>query len=211
MSQELGYMFFPGRRTSEPGFSSLKIVICKKPSGLHFDPKSVRLNVYSQATGVNSLTIHHGAGSVGQYRVVAGLVHIEDKIGKTVDAVCFGGNLTIDTNDPECTICTLSSPAPILGDYSEHSVACILAEETEILLAERRSAWDGKEDEYERRLGAVEPLMLYFACLVSLQEHIKKIHMLNEEESYRLLSVIRAELQQSAMTPGELESLEDIL
>lgn len=216
MINELGYTYSPRRRASEPGFSSLRIVICIKPSELHFDPKSISLIVYSMASGINSLTIHHGGGPLSQYQVVAGPVHIEDKIGKAVDAVCFGGDLTIDTSDPECTICTLSSPAPILGNYSEYSVACILAEETEILLAERRSAWEDKEDEYERRLGAVEPLRLYYACLVSLQEHFKKIHLLKDEEQYHVLSVIKAELQQRAMPAGEMEEgkverLEDIL
>jgi hypothetical protein len=216
MAQELGYTFSPGRRASELGFSSLKIVICIKPSHLHFDPKSVSLNVYSQASGTNSLTIQHGGGPESQYQVVAGPIHIEDKIGKVVAAVCFGGVLMIDASDPECTICTLSSPAPILGNFSEHSVARILAEETQILLAERQSAWEGKEDEYERRLGAIEPLALYYACLASLQEHLKKIHMLNEEESNRALAVIKAELQHRATTAGQTEDgraerLEDIL
>jgi hypothetical protein len=215
MTQELGYTFSPGRRTSEPGFSSLKIVICIKPSELHFDPKSVSLDVFSQANGVNRLTIHQGGAPGSQYQVMAGPVHIEDKIGKVVTAFCFGGDLTIDASDPECTICTLSSPAPILGNFSEHSVARILAEETQILLAERRSAWEGKEDEYERRLGSIEPLSLYFACLVSLQERLKKTHLVNDEEQSRVMAVIKAELQQRAtarqMEEGRAERLEDIL
>jgi hypothetical protein len=216
MAQELGYTFSPGRRASEPGFASLKIVICIKPSELHFDPKSVSLNVYTQASGINSLTIRHGGGPASQYQVVAGPVHIEDKICKVVSAVCFGGDLTIDVSDPECTICTLVSPAPILGNFSEHSVARILAEETQILLAERRSAWEGKENEFEQRLGALEPLAVYYACLVSLQEHLKKIQMLNEVESHRVLAVIKAELHHRAETAGQMEDgsaerLEDIL
>jgi len=38
----------------------------------------------------------------------------------------------------------------------------------EILFAERRAAWLGAEEQFERRLAQADPLALYYACLAAL-------------------------------------------
>ena len=60
MVKQLGYTFSPKRRPSEPGYSRLDILITPKPSGLHFDPKSVTLTIYSEKRGLDLLAIHYG-------------------------------------------------------------------------------------------------------------------------------------------------------
>ena len=217
MVKELGYNFYPARRPSEPGYSRLDILINPKPSELHFDPKSVTLTVYSEQRGLEILTIRYGWMLGARFKTAAGQVYIEDKKGKEVEAFTYGGELTIDSSDMAATRLTLISPAPILGNYSEDSVAAVIAEETQILLAERRSAWEGREDDYERQLGTIEPMALYYACLAALQDRMKPIHMGNDEGKYQVLGKIREEIRQSTRDSGlgadgmALMRIEDIL
>jgi hypothetical protein len=212
MVYELGYTFYPGRRPSEPGFSRLDIVLSAIPSEQHFDPRFVRLSVSSRLFGIETLRIRYGWKSSNHYQVLAGQIHIEDKIGKTVEVFTYGGDLDVDASDLKSTHLKITSPAPIMGDFREHSAARIIAEESEILLAERRSAWEGKEEEYEERLANTDPRLLYYTCLISLQERIKRIHMGNPDEIQHVLGVIEEELQQNeaAMRSGGGVALVDI-
>ena len=41
--KDLGYVFSPGRRPSEPGFSCLDLVLRDTPTEEHFDPMYLRL------------------------------------------------------------------------------------------------------------------------------------------------------------------------
>ncbi len=203
MVKELGYIFYPGRRPSEPGYSRLDILITAKPSGLHFDPKFVTLTVYSLHRGLELLKIHYGWRHGDQFRVAAGQIHIEDKTGKEIEAFTFGGDLSIDSNDPQVTRCTLVSEAPILGNYAEDSAACVISEETQILLAERHAAWEGREDEFEMRMGSAEPLALYYACLAALQDRLKHIHMGDDAGKYQVIGRINEEMHYFTRAAGQ--------
>lgn len=217
MVRELGYTFYPKRRPSEPGYSRLDILITPKPSELHFDPKSVTLTIYSERRGLDLLTIHYGWKLGDQFKVAAGQVHIEDKKGKEAEAFTYGGDLTINSSDPTATRCSLISAAPILGNYAEDFVVGVICEETQILLAERRAAWEGREDDFERRLGSADPLALYYACLASLQDRLKHIHMGDDFGKYQVIARINEEIRHYASAAGlqggkaALMSIDDIL
>jgi hypothetical protein len=115
------------------------------------------------------------------YRVCAGEIDIEDVRHEHVKAFTFGGELCIDS-DARRTVCQIISPAPLLEHARQTlSLEEHLIEEVIILFAERRAAQD--DDVFDRRLAATDPLQLYRACLVALDE--KFAHFPADNEVHR--------------------------
>lgn len=173
MDSELGYYFYPRRYPHSPGHPQLEVHIYATPTFRHFDPQHLHVPVTkSMSQGahgpIEQLVIPHPWSFANRYRVCPGALKILDRLGKSVDAFSYGGTLSIRGQD-DYTICSIESPAPILEIGEESAVATILAEESEILLAERRAAWS-KERDFEERLGEVDPLELYIASLDFLRK-----------------------------------------
>jgi hypothetical protein len=115
------------------------------------------------------------------YRVCTGEIDIEDVRGEHVKALIFGGELRIDS-DARRTVCQIISPAPLL-EHSRQTLSLEehLIEEVYLLFAQRRAAQD--DDVFDRRLAAADPLQLYHACLVALDE--KFAHFPADDEVHR--------------------------
>jgi hypothetical protein len=178
-SHELGYYFYPQNRAGRLGHPRLDILLRSTPSERHFDPEKVHLFILSPQNDIEALVIDHPWRSLKRYRLVPGRVIIEDRRGKAVEAFTYGGDLEINAND-ERTLCMLVSPAAILDLSADAGISRLpatglsagqlLAQETEILLAERRAAWARDPDQYETRLAGVDPAALYAACLSGSRE-----------------------------------------
>jgi hypothetical protein len=164
----LGYFFHSRSYPNAPGHPQLDIVLRPVPTHLHFDPEWVRLKVASAQGGTETLTVHHPWRGLGRrYRACAGQVTWGDRKNKTVEAFTFGGALRIDS-ETACTICRLTSSAPIIYMIRRFSIPTTLALEVQVLLAKRRAAWVNDPEAFEGRLVAAEPLVLYRACLETL-------------------------------------------
>jgi hypothetical protein len=108
-------------------------------------------------------------------------IDVEDARHEHVKAFTFGGTLHLDS-DARRTICQLVSPAPLLEHARElSSLEENLIEEVQILFAERRAVQD--DDAFDRRLAAADPLQLYRACLVALNE--KFAHFPSTDDAQR--------------------------
>jgi hypothetical protein len=166
-SDELGYYLHPAARAGELGYPRLDINIFAAPTHRHYDTRVLHLPV-AHFGSVRPMDIRHPWHSAN-YRVCAGRITLRDFVDKPVVFFSFGGNATVEAL-PDHTHCTITSDAPILHLIEEEDPATILGEEFEALLARRRGAWAGRQDEYESRLTKVEPSALYLACLNALHQ-----------------------------------------
>ena len=166
---DLGYIFSSSKYFKDFGHSRVDIMLCPTPTNKHFDPQRVYFMI-SNEDEIEHLVVTYKGHQLNKYRVVAGLVRIQDRKGKVVFAFTFGGELQIKKEEQE-KICTLLSPAPILQFVKPTTIR--FAEEVEILLAERFAEWESIPHEFETRLATVEPLALYAACLEYLIDKYK--------------------------------------
>ena len=110
-------------------------------------------------------------------RACAGPIDLIDRKGKHLECFSYGGELRIELKETSTRL-ILNSPAPILIRPA-HALVNMLAEESEILLAERRAATPDPEI-FEKHLASADPLALYRACLEALYE---QLHHLPTEEN----------------------------
>ncbi len=213
---DLGYVFYPREYPHAPGHPRLDITIRKAPTGRHFDPVAVHLLIRSRphipSGGVETISIHHPWPYESQFQACAGRIIIDDRFDKKVEAFTFGGNLSVLTQESE-TSCVLESPAPILELISTSSIAIALAEETEILLAERRAEWLPDIEAYEQRLTNVSPHDLYTTCLETLRQKHEHVQHLTEE-THQLIRFIEDEiraLKEQKLWPDRVAALTEIL
>ncbi len=198
-SGELGYNLLPPSREHEPGYSGAKIFLCEPPTQLHFDPKIVLLTVATPTNEIERLTIRH-PWHTNQYRLCAGSIHIEDAVRKEVELFTYGGDLIVDAG-PDCTTCEIHSPAPVLGNFSEHSIGRLLAEETEIILAQERVDFLEDENVFDRRLATLDPLDLYYASLSTLLDRFQHLNESYDGLSVRLVHTIKGEIDYLRTSP----------
>ena len=171
-NEQLGYCFHQPAGEHDVGHPQLDVVIRPAPTGEHFDPESFTC-LTSTASGSARLRVAHPWPQETTYRVCAGEIDIENARHTHVRAFTFGGTLHLDS-DAKRTICRLVSPAPLLKHARGlSSSGDDLIEEVQILFAERRAAQD--DDAFDRRLATAEPLQLYRACLVALNEKFARL------------------------------------
>jgi hypothetical protein len=167
VNEQLGYCFHPPTAEHNLGYPQLDVVIRPTPTGEHFDPESVTCPV-ATVNGSSRLHVVHPWTQDSAYRVCAGDIDIEDARGEHVKAFSFGGELRLDS-DARRTVCQIISSAPLLEHARQTlSLEEHLIEEIYILFAQRRAAQD--DDVFDRRLASTDPLQLYRACLVALDE-----------------------------------------
>lgn len=195
---EFGYHFFPKRYPHAPGYPRLDVDLIDVPTFRHYDPEYLDIPVArntsaGQTPRVEVLKIYHPWTLKGEYKVCAGPVVLTDRVGKEVEAFTFGGDLRIQLEE-NYTTCSHESPAPILEIKKGDDIPRILAEEMEIILAERRAAWIPNEEDYERRLVKADPLDLYIACLDFLREKYEKNSRKELPHTHHSLKFIHEEI-----------------
>ena len=191
---ELGYVLHPPRRESEPGYSQVDIRLAALASGQHFDPEEARLTVVFPPDGVSQLTIEHPWSNEKLYRTCPGHIYIADRLGKHLELFTFGGEAHILTDIQETQV-SLRSPAPILVPAGGRREVILLAEEVEVLLAQRRAARENEPEAFERNLANAPPLGLYLAMLLTLQEKYQHLHYGEDESVTRFKHLLRVEVE----------------
>lgn len=188
-----GYYLMPARRHSEPGAAGLEVFLAQNPSEEHFDTEEVLVQARDEHNGVVSLSIEHPWNGERELQLCAGPFDLIDRKGKHMEGFTYGGALHIEVGE-HGTKLTFNSPAPILV-RPFHPLANWLAEETEILLAQRRAKFPDDET-FAHHLAVAEPMTLYRACLEALEERLHSLpqddnelmwkfkHMVKEERHY---------------------------
>ncbi len=166
----LGYYFHPSDRSHSPGHPGFTVVIEATPTMEHFDPQYLQLPIRApseldQSDGVEMLKVHHPwPEDRGEFHVTPGSIIVSDRSWTKVEAFTFGGEMHVRTEEDR-TRCEVESPAPILWLFEENLIPMMLAENVEMILAERRAIWHRRQEGFEARLARVQPSALYMACL----------------------------------------------
>jgi hypothetical protein len=189
----LGYILYPARRPHEPGYPRLDVILRSTPTGQHFDPFRVHLDVVVSKQYVSRLTIEHPWDDLKDYQVCAGIVDLIDHRGKHLDAFTFGGALHIQNQD-EHTLLVLTSPAPILLP-GESRLDQLLVDEIKIILAERQALREVEPGLFEKLLIAVSPLELYHAILVAILARYQRLHSGDDELVFKLEHTLHVEIE----------------
>lgn len=166
---ELGYYLHPATQAGMPGYPRLDVNLFAAPTHRHYDPRILHLPV-AHFGSVRQMDIHHPWHPT-HYQVCAGRITLRDFVDKAVVFFSFGGDAIIEVT-PDHTHCAITSDAPILHLIEEEDPTTVLSEEFEALLARRRGAWAGRQDEFESRLTRATPLALYLACLRELHRRL---------------------------------------
>jgi hypothetical protein len=192
-NKDLGYILYPPRRPLEPGYPRLDVILRATPTGQHFDPIRVHLDVVVSQQDMTCLAIEPPWDGLNDYTVCAGIVDLIDKKGKHLDAFTFGGALHIQ-NEEEQTLLVLTSPAPILLP-AESRLDQLLVDEVKIVLAERQAIREVEPGLFEKLLIAAPPLELYHAIGVAVLERYHRLHSSEDELILKLQHTLRVEIE----------------
>lgn len=213
--QHLGYLYSPPCHQDHPCHRQLDIEINARPTFYHYDPEIVHFPVFSDFWGYEVLKVRYPWRRGKNYHVIPGVVIMKDRVYKTVEAFTFGGNLRIEI-EKDCTMCSLKSSAPILPLDIRPSVSTLLAEEVEILLAERREVWDegNPRTAFEDHLAEIDPFTLYMSCLDALQAKFSQFPSPDPENFLKFRHFLRTEtraLHEKRHWPIYLPSIDKLL
>ena len=198
---EIGYWFESFNVPHLPGHPKMQVVIFAQPTHQHYDPESIEVPIVKD----NRLTIrriHHLAPQSETVHVCAGTIIVRDRVNKEVEVFSLGGEMTV-ASQFDHTVCTYTSPAPIFDLLSDCSLDTLLAEEIEILLAQRRAAWACQPAKFDARLAQAEPQALFIACLKVLHKRYAHCNVSIDDPDYHLIHFLRSE---ACVGPGGLIS-----
>ena len=218
---ELGYRFHVTDQPHTIGYSSLGIVLNKKPTGHFFDPEQIALSVTPASVGrgpIEHLVVEYNWHGRSHYAVCAGRVVLTDRGDEIVKAFTFGGDLDIYPSS-DYIAATISSSSPILDLSSSNglpSLSLLLAAEVEVEMAARRAYWSSHDPgEFERRLArlAPHPAQLYQACLLRLSEKFNNDFHAKGDTMWQFSHVLNNEARRIQQEIGKdaLPKLEEIL
>jgi hypothetical protein len=192
LEQTVGYGFFERSRPTSPGYAKLRVSLCDKPGYGYYSPKFLRVSSINEANSMEHLTISHPWKDKESYQVMMDRVVLRDHEGRTIQAFTFGGELQIVERQDE-TLCTLSSPAPILELVEELSISTLFTTETEAALITHRLASEPKSTTLEQWMAATAPLTIYAACLQMVKRRLLEANLLDATQ-VQLLRMISAEI-----------------
>jgi hypothetical protein len=207
----LGYIFHRGQ--SQFGYEQFDVFLTDKPSEQHFDPDEICV-MLGTARGAHPMEISHPWQQAPAYQVCAGRIVVADRFHKRVEVFTLGGQVTINT-EREHTECIFTSPAPFLDMTTGHSVATLLSNEIEILLAQRRAAHNFHfPNEFDTLLLKVDPLIFYACCLETVREKFAHLPYYHDPVVQHLKHQLHLEidrLQQEGQWPQTLPELNSLI
>jgi hypothetical protein len=210
---ELGFIFYPSGNPQALGHPQLDINLYDAPTGEHFDPHSMTLPVHDPDKGVHHLTFYHPVEE-GEFQVGVGRVILLSFDKKVVEAFSFGGTLHIQ-NYADHTLCRLTSNAPIfdIGRFAEDELE--LVSEYEAELARSRALWQREDIDFEQRLAAFDPKVLFEALTVSIRQRMRQLPASSRNDHYwqmihTITSAIRF-IEPDGQIPGDSPPLAALL
>lgn len=175
---EIGYLFHYPTFDQPTGHFQLDVYVSSIPTEKHFDVQFATFSVKTSNDCIRSLTVTQPWNFEKNAEVCAGPIVLEDRKGKKVEAFSFGGRLNIESKELQ-TVCTLVSDAPILDISIASPMNKLFIEEVEIILAKSRADYP-EHLEFEKKLCAADPFILYMACLNELIPHIADLSQKQE-------------------------------
>jgi len=187
-----GYRLYPHLHSHVSSYSKIEVNLQAEPTGRHFDPEQVHLTCLSDTGDPEPLIVSQPWSLAKEYQVVVGRIFLSDRVGETVTFFTYGGLLRIE-NFNDLTVCTIVSPAPILHPLRFTGVAAILADQTEILLAERRAQDLPDLVNYDHYVASTTPAELYLQTLRLLEQKMGQGARINVSYIGEFLDFLRLE------------------
>jgi hypothetical protein len=207
---DLGYAFLTPAEPGRLGLSgsyALQVRLSAVPTNRHFDPEYVQLPAV-EARALAPVKVAHPWTGAERFSVCVGHILVRDRRLKAVEALTFGGQAAVDTQVTH-TVCTVTSPAPILhlvpGPHMDpEGAVTLLASEVEAILARRRASYAADEASFAARLGTAEPWRVYVAMLRAVRERLleRRSGGSAQDERDRLLASVVERYLQAAMDTG---------
>jgi hypothetical protein len=169
MADELGYLFDGRQHSSALGCLELEVNLYARPTKQHFDPEEAIFPVVGLQGEITHQVIVHPWHAGKTYRVCVGRIILRDRLGKTVEAFSFGGELAIAV-EQAYTGCLLRSPAPIFALTDLHGLSMLFVSRFEALLAREHTAWNKDDTGFGRQLAGIKPDKLFVAGLAAVAE-----------------------------------------
>jgi hypothetical protein len=202
-----GYYFHLPDPGMEWGSPQLDVNLRTDPTGMHFDPETLRVKAADQYDRIEHLEIYNPWPFRKRLQVVLGDVIMRDRKDKVVEAFTFGGTLEIEQAEV-CTHCSLTSPVPIIDLRDEKLVIQMLAEETKALIARRRADFEPDNEEFEKQLQRADVKQLYFGILKSLEAKFRTLPKSEQAEAQPFLIFLHHQLANASelIDPANLPS-----
>lgn len=209
--QPWGYCLEPKFHPRGIGFSGLLVAIRPQPTEAHYDPESVTLRLRDDNGTAQWVTLHQRPPFTRPVRVCPGHIMLNDRREKKVEFFTFGGEIR-PVLGATVTAYAISSPVPILGitPPSLTSAAEKLALKAETDLARADACWERDHHGFLRRLGEVDPVVLYAAIL----QDIANQNAVSPARSRTLSQAARREmawLEETERRPPAVPSLSELL
>jgi hypothetical protein len=208
-----GYRTLPKHHPDSPGYAGLVVAVRERPTLQHYDPHRIHLRVRDADGEADWRTMSWLTPSAYSTHVCPGRIVLHDRHGKATEFFAFGGRLQVISQETE-SIYELRSGAPILAlTPDEESLPDQLASEVEELMAEAKAGWHGDDEGFDRRLGDVEPVVLYSAAVHSLLTRFQESEamMTAYADLAELLEHERAWLIRQGLWPAAPLSVADLL
>ena len=192
LEQTMGYGFFERSRPTSPGYAKLRVSLRDKPGHGYYSPEFLRVSIMNKANMTEHLAISHPWKEMEFYQVSMDRVVLRDHEGRTIQTFTFGGELQI-VDRQDYTLCTLTSPAPILELVEDLSISTLFTTETEAALTTRQLASETEPTIFEQWMAATTPLTLYAASLRMVKRRLLKADSLDAIR-VQLLRMVSAEI-----------------
>ncbi|MBK8051205.1 MAG: hypothetical protein IPK16_31350 [Anaerolineales bacterium] len=193
---DLGYWFDPPCEEELCGHHQLRVWLRPTPTERHYDPEQVRCIVTTGWRDMAHLTIRCPWPRADHYRLCLGMIILNDRKHREVQAFSFGGELSITQHD-HTTMCVFDSPAPIYALQEGEQLSNLMVAEVEAVLAEEQARIDvdGRGSHFSERLASSSPTQLYQACLVAIALQLRPLRTVDYMPERDLLHYVEKELQ----------------
>lgn len=214
MAEPDGLIYHPSRYDPPVGHAGLDVRLTDHPADRYFDARRAHFPV--ETAGVLKLqSVEHPWSGGPELRFVGGRIRLEAHDGDHAEIYSFGGVAAMTVDGPT-TLCRATSTAPFLplSDDPESPFA-LLESELEAILAQSRARWGQSEYAHLDRLGHIEPMTLFVASLVALEERLTPLARPDGDEmlrrGLRLVRGWREQLARAGEWPSVPPDLDAIL
>ena len=214
MDQAEGLIYYPSRYSPPLGHAGFEIRLTGSPVPRYFDAWRALFPV-EQSGALRLLPVEHPYRLANEFRFASGRIRLEAHDGDHAEIVTFGGSASVSVEGNE-TVCRVVSTAPFLPLNNDiESPFVLLESEIEIVLAQSRAGWGGEEARHLDRLGDVEPMTLFVACIRTLEERLQRLSRAEGDpatrQTLRLARDIHFLLERSGEWPAAAPGLAELL
>ena len=214
LAQQDGLIYYPSPYNPPLGHAGFEVRLSDTPGDRYFDAHRALFPV-EHGGALRRLAVEHPYRLGEELRFTSGRIRLEAHRGDVEEIVTFGGHAVVNVEGGE-TVCRVTSSAPFLPlAEGRETPFVLLAGELEVIMAESRAGWGRDESSHLDRLGEVEPMTLFVASLMTLEERLGRLaHVERDDETRQALHLVREmrhRLERAGQWPSSAAGLSEIL